>query len=204
MNLENLENAWRSESHGRIIISGALLMNEVRRNEERLRLTVLWRDIREVAVALLLIPVFLWGGLKEGQPWTIYLTIPALLWVAGYILVDRVRQKDGRPAPGDPPTQFLDRSLSQLNHQIHLLRNVFWWYLLPLDLAVSIFFLHSALQMYYSDGMPAALVFTALMLGFIWLLSWGVYRLNQYAVRAELEPRRRELVDLRNTLQQES
>ena len=64
-----------------------------------------WRDLREVSVALLLVPLWLYLGVKNSSPWTWYLTVPALLWVAGYMLVDRIRHTRQPPEPGEPLRQ---------------------------------------------------------------------------------------------------
>jgi hypothetical protein len=74
-------------------------------------------------------------------------------------------------------------SLEQVRHQIWLLRHVFWWYQLPLLIPYFISILHEAVS-----------VKSVLIQGFVMaLLNWGIYWLNQAAVRKSLEPREREL-----------
>ena len=51
----------------------------------------------------------------------------------------------------------MESSLAQVEHQIWLLRNVFWWYLLPLALATLAFFGQVAWQV-RSGGWLMALV----------------------------------------------
>ena len=73
-------------------------------------------------------------------PWTAYLMVPALLWVAGFMLLNRRRHKQRAPEPGEPLGRGVESSLAQVEHQIWLQRNVFWWYLLPPGLAILAFF----------------------------------------------------------------
>jgi hypothetical protein len=92
----------------------------------------------------------------------------------------------------------VEESLAQVEHQIWLLRNVGWWGLLPFAVPAMAFFGH----IYWLAGggweAAGAMAGVAAVVGLI--LVW-VYRLNQAAVRNELEPRRRELQALLAGLQ---
>ena len=97
----------------------------------------------------------------------------------------------------------MESSLAQVEHQIWLLRNVFWWYLLPLALSMLAFFGQVAWQ----DAVGR------LVDGSRRIAEWspwscivfaGVYWLNQNAVRSELEPRRQELEALLTSLKDET
>ena len=101
---------------------------------------IFWRDVREIGIALVMVPLWLYLGVKDSLPWTWYLTVPALLWIAGYMLVDRMRHKRQPPEPDEPLRQCVESSLAQVEHQIRLLRNVHWWYLLPLGISCLAFF----------------------------------------------------------------
>lgn len=171
-----------------------LLLSEVRRNERSLRAVLFWRDVREVGISLLLVPVWLGMGAALAMPWTWYLTVPALLWIAIFMLVDRWRHRRQVPAPGDPLSQCVECSLAQVAHQIWLLRNVVWWYLLPIGLAILAFFAQTAWQAPAGRGWPG-LTFATLA-ALVIIVFAAIYRLNQYAVRAELEPRQQELTAL--------
>lgn len=128
--------------------------------------------------------------------------VPALLWVAGYMLVDRMRHKRRPPEPGESLRQRAETSLAQIEHQIWLLRNVLWWYLLPQALAGLAFFGQSAWLERGGGWWTVLAVSLAAALGTI--VYAGAYWVNQYAVRAELEPRRRELETLLLSLQDET
>src|SRR5215470_10040166 len=129
---DDLKKAWQSEAaQQRLILDAGLVLNEVRRNERHFAAKIFRRDVREVGVALLLVPVWIYLGVKNSAPWSWYLVVPTLLWVAGFMIVDRAHQHRHQPRPGDTLCSNVENSLAQVEHQIWLLRNISWWYLLP-------------------------------------------------------------------------
>ncbi len=150
-----------------------------------------------MGTAILLVPLWLYLGVKLSLPWTWYLTVPALVWIAGFMLADRMGHKRQPPEPGEPLRQRVESSLAQVEHQIWLLRNVLWWYLLPLALPMLAFLGQVAWET-RSGGWLAAVMVSVVVIVFA-----GVYWLNQYAVRSALEPRRQELEALLTSLKDE-
>lgn len=196
---DDLKKAWQSQtSPRRLTLNAELVLNEVRRNERQFATMIYWRDVREVGIALLLVPVWVYLGVRNSSPWTWYLVIPTLLWIAGFMVVDRMRQRPRQPAPGDNLRGNIGRSLAQVEHQIWLLRNILWWYLLPPFVALTIYFAHLAWQS--RDGGLEAFAKFAAPTVVVTFLYWFVYWLNQFAVRKELEPRRQELQALLRNL----
>lgn len=55
------------------------------------------------------------------------------------MVVDRRRYPQRSSDPGEPLMVYVNESLSQVEHQIWLLRNVFWWYLLPPSILLMAF-----------------------------------------------------------------
>ena len=199
MSGDSFQQAWQSQS--RLTIDAEMLLKEVQRNQRQFTATIFWRDVREVGVALLLIAVWIYTGVRNSSPWTWYLAIPGLIWIAAFLLASRVRQRRRPPASGQPLRQGLESSLAEVEHQIWLLRNVFWWYLLPIALPALAFFGQSAWKERAGGWWTAlALGGAAAVAG---IILAGVYWLNQKAVRAELEPRRQELEALLRSLQDE-
>jgi hypothetical protein len=141
MDSDLYQQAWHAQSsQTRVTIDADLLLKEVQRSQRHFRATIFWRDFREVAVGLLMLPLWFYLGSSLSLPWTWYLVVPAIIWVAGFILMDRIRHKQKPGKPGDPLLECVQASLTQLEHQIWLLRNVFWWYLLPFTIAILAFF----------------------------------------------------------------
>jgi hypothetical protein len=101
--------------------------------------------------------------------------------------------------------QYSNRYYTGERPQIWLLRNIFWWYLLPPGISIMAFFVH--LNWTWRDRLVARLlskdwldVLDALGHAVPFVVVIGVYCfiywLNQYAVRTQLEPRRQELLTL--------
>ena len=203
MNADDSRKAWQQQSsQTRLAIDPELLLEELRRKDLRFHSTIFWRDVREVGTSLLMVPVWLYMGVRLSLPWTWYLTVPVLVWVAGYMLTDRMRHKRQPPEPSEPLRQSLQSSLAQVEHQIWLLRNIIWWYLLPLALSMLAFFGQVAWQMRSVGWLSVLFVAGVAVIGGTILAV--VYWLNQYAVRTGLEPRRRELETLLLSLEDET
>lgn len=194
MNPDNLQQVWQSQLAGRrLTIHADVLLRHLERSRQNFAGLIFWRDVREVGISLVLVPVWIWIGVAEALPWTWYLCVPALLWIAGFMLVDRVRQRRRQPQLGDPLRHCLARSLNEVEHQIWLLRNVVWWYLLPPAIGIAAFFAQCAWQA--RDSGLAELIMAGVV-AVSALIFVGVYWLNRMAVRQDLEPRRRELLAL--------
>lgn len=200
---DELRKAWQSQaSLPPLTLDAGLVLDEVRRNERQFRATIYRRDLREIGVMLLLIPVWIFLGIKNESPWSWYLAIPTLVWIAGFMIADRIRQRRRQPLPGDTLRTSAESSLAQVEHQIWLLRNILWWYLLPPGAAILIFSAHRA-WLSRDDGLAALAEFVAVAL--VIVLVYGfLYWLNQHAVRQDLEPRRKELENLLRALSESS
>jgi hypothetical protein len=194
MSFEDLQNTWRSQdAAGAVTINVDALLNEVRRNQRHFRATVFWRDVREVGAALVLAVFFSYQGFLHHQ-WAEYVVAFACLGVGIFMMADRLIQRRKQPATNNSLKTCIESSLDQVNHQIWLLKSVFWWYLLPLGAALGILISYWSWQT-RNSGLKAVIVWLISAL-IIALVYWGIYRLNQSAVRNDLEPRRRELETL--------
>ncbi|MGD9636133.1 MAG: serine hydrolase domain-containing protein [Pirellulales bacterium] len=203
MDLDSFQKAWQAQSsQTRVTIAADLLRNEVQRSERNLRDTIFRRDFREVAIGLVMLPVWFYLGRKFALPASWYLAVPAITWVILFILVDRFRHGLRRSQSGQPLVDSVRASLGQVEHQVWLLRNVFWWYLLPFSIAILAFFVQVA-WLRNTGFWPVTLDLAPLVL-FLLVLYGFIYWLNQRAVRHHLEPRRRELLTLLATLGDES
>jgi hypothetical protein len=192
------QNYWQKDmTASKLAIDSDMLIREVKRNKEAFESTIFWRDFREVAVSVIMVGVFLHGAAKaRDNMWVAgALVVVAItcFYVAAFFIVDRRLQKKKEPRYTDPLLACVKASLAQVNHQIWLLKNVFWWYLLPPGIGIALFFFVVNWQLL--KVLPAKLVLPGCLLGplFVVLVFWGVYWLNQYAVRKGLIPRKDEL-----------
>ena len=195
MNFETMQKAWQSQdASAKVTINADVLLKEVRRNQQQFRTTIFWRDVREVGVCALMALFFLgWGRLW--QWWSLYLLSFCCFFVGVFFLVDRRIQRRKQPVKNESLQACIQNSLLQVNHQIWLLKNIFWWYLLPILIglgAVSA----STLWHKQQDGLATMIGLGAFYTVFYGLVYWGVYWLNQFAVRKNLDPRRQELETL--------
>ncbi|MEM9645727.1 MAG: serine hydrolase domain-containing protein [Planctomycetota bacterium] len=203
MDPDEFQRAWKADAaHPRVTFNAESLSTEVQRTQKELQSTTFWRDVREVGTSLFLIPVWFAMGISMSLPWTWYLTVPALVWVTAFILVDRRRHPQRPSQPGEPLLQCVKDSLKQVEHQIWLLRNVFWWYLLPFSVSILTFFLHVAWQS--SSAWWEFAAFGGFLSLFLVVLYGSVYYINQRAVRSQLDPRRQDLVKLIASLEDDS
>lgn len=203
---DNYQQAWQAQaSQTRVTVDADLLLKEVRRNQLAFRTTIFFRDFREIMIALIMIPVWFYLGAKNSLPWTWYLTVPALLWIIGFLLVDRMRHRQTPSAPNEPLLATVKTSLAQVEHQIWLLRHVFWWYLLPATISIDAFFAHVAIRLARSwpEAIGAFAFGTPLFL-FLAAIYCFIDWVNQRAVRSQLGPRRQELLGLLASLGDES
>lgn len=195
MDLDEYQQAWQAQSsQTRITVDADMLLKEVRRNQHVFQAIIARRDLVEVGVSLLLLPVWFYLGIKNSLPWTWYLTVPALLWIAGFMLVYRKRHP---PTPGEPDealVRFVKRSLSEVEDQIWLLRNVFWWYLLPPTISILTFFADVSWRA--SKNWLEALGGGGFLFVFVLTVYCFIDYINQRAVRLNLSPRRQELLAL--------
>jgi hypothetical protein len=190
MNFENMQKAWQSHDAGaKVLIDADALLKEVRHNQRHFRAMTFWRDAREVGVAALLAWLFLHWAIRD-RAWQLYVLVFACIGYGIFLVADRLIQRRNQPASNDSLKACIESSLFQVNHQIWLLRNVFWWCLLPFGAGLVIV---TAVSVWPSRHIISIVIGGGVYVLLIVLLYWGIYRLNQYAVRKSLVPRQKEL-----------
>lgn len=208
---DDFQTAWQSQTiQTNVTINTDELLQEVKQSQESFQFMIFARDLREVGVAALMIPLWIYWGISDELPWTWYLTIPACLWIIGFMLIDRRRHPRQPNKPGETLLQCVKDSLDQVEHQIWLLRNIFWWYLLPFTISLMAFFTQVCWQasatsraagasgwLEFAGGLS---IFSIVLLV---IYSW-VYYVNQRTVRVQLEPQRQELLTLQTSLSHET
>lgn len=195
MNFEDIQKNWHQQSEKQFVtINTDILLKEVRRNKQSFDAAIFWRDVREAGGSFVMMFVLIYLAIKDQY---MLLLFPAVscLFVAVFMVIDKIRLKRKHPEPQNASSllECTKVSLAHINHQIWLLKNVSWWYLLPFAIGVSIPFFEGAWNLYNSNLLIPFLFKT---FGFLIVLYIGVYYLNQYAVRKELQPRKEELEDI--------
>ncbi|MCC6493637.1 MAG: hypothetical protein IT424_11530, partial [Pirellulales bacterium] len=198
MGPDKFQQAWQAQgAQTRVTVDSEVLLKEVQRNQRDFRAMIFCRDFREIVIALLLIPLWFYLGAKTSSPWTWYLSVPALLWMAGFMWAYRKRHPQQPSKPDEPLLECAKRSLREVEDQIWLLRNIFWWYLLPPGISIGAFFLQVSWQgAVATNDWLTGLIAATCLLAFLAGIYYFVYCLNQRAVRVQLEPRREELLAL--------
>jgi hypothetical protein len=200
MEFEELQSAWQSQAPVALpAINFELLLQEVRRNQRQLESTLFLRDAIEISIGLMLTVFFLWVAISKGH-WSFAICASGCLFVSIFLMVDRTLQRRWRFTADAPLKNSIDASLKQVQHQIWLLRNIFWWYILPVAIGLSAVICSFTWQQRAAGRLPG--IGLALYGLFCLLTCWGVYWLNQRAVRLNFDPRRKELETLLTTLQE--
>lgn len=197
MNFEDFQKSWQLQDSGKkITINADVLLNEVRRNQKQFRWIILTRDMIEVAVAAVLVPYFIIAGLRIS--WTLHLCAVGCFVVGAYFLIDRRRQRRKTPDLHDSLKDCAATSLAEVCHQIWLLKNILWWYLLPIFVPIMVFFGWIAWRGPAPIGVKILHLLPATIS--VVLVYAGIYWLNQHAVKKQLNPRKQELEKLLNEL----
>jgi drug/metabolite transporter (DMT)-like permease len=202
MTFDELKKTWQEEETGlKVTVDSDILLASVKRNKEYFASAIFWRDVREGGLAFLGAVFFLYQGMKSDL-WSLYLPALACIFVGAFMIVDRVIQKKKLPKPSDSLAECIRISLAQVEHQIWLLRNILWWYLLPFAVGIALFWGHVGWQV-HNDTATGLIFIGGCFVGLIFLYI-GIYYLNQYAVRKVLIPRKDELGSLLKNLTNDS
>ena len=204
MNFEELQNAWQADAATSRPIVDAHLLAAVRQGSRTFSRQIFWRDVREIAASFVVAGVFgkvaLDAQAEGATAWPAWVAAILPLGVAAYFLIDRYFMHRRATPQGDTVVAEIERAAAAVRHQIWLLRNVLWWYILPL--ALCSIMLGVQVILYGPDNFPTWARWTigALVLLPTGLFDWWIWKLNQNAVRTELEPRLAELEQQRDAL----
>jgi hypothetical protein len=199
MTFDELQDKWQSQGNSASInIETDLLLREVKRNQRNFKALIKGRDRLEVSVGFVLTAFFLWIGLGA-KAWGFVFAAVMCFGVSMFFIIDRYLQKRMARKSTDSIISCIESSLCEVNHQIWLLKNVFWWYLLPLGTGVAMAVLHTT-WMVRDVVTPKFLIGIVLyFIFFIWLYR-HIYNLNQKATVDELLPRQGELQEILDTV----
>jgi hypothetical protein len=196
---DKLQKAWQCQHASAKLTLNAdadVLLKEVRRNQQLWAMISWCENALEIGGGFLMTLFFSYLGLRHAAwtpfrlpDWDFLLVAFACVGVGIFRLVDRIAQRRKQTTANNPLKTCIEASLNEVNHDIWLQRNVFWWSLLPFSTALAVCFGYRSLLFHA----PRFLAFLVL---FVIPLAWWGYRLSQFTVRKVLEPRRQELETL--------
>ena len=200
MNEETLQAVWQSHVPSQPPLAPLQLLEETMNEHRSLRRSMIQRDVTEVASAIMVLVIF--GGFAVlSSEWTLWLIAVGGLFVGGFMIADRWIQSRRRVAVQDNLQSCVQAAMVEIQHQIWLLENIFWWYLLPLIPGIA-FFLGSLAWRTPLANVGEQLVIAAV--GLICLLAFAyAYRINQRAIHQTLEPQRLKLAAMLSSLNPE-
>jgi len=192
MNASELQHLWQRQQPIELSPENiAQITATVDTVDRKFRRKIWWRDLREIAAVLILA---VWFGLS-GQTWLRWLAVASVLFVGAWIIRSRIVVRPDREMPS--VIERLQQMIRETETQIHLVRSLLWWYLLPCAVALFIMVLDSPPRHLSSSQL---LIFLSPMI----LLFLVIYWLNQSAVRKKLVPRRENLRHALAELSQQS
>ena len=199
MDYDRLQEAWQSQKNELGVgVDTERLLVQVRERHRKFVRAVFWRDVREVDACVVSAAFFSWCATREFGGWLFYVAAALTLSVGLFFIGDRYLQRRKQRAFGDTVKDGIARALHQVNHQIWLLENVLWWYLLPGAIAITLILTHVVVVL--STQRPVPLARAVITVGSTVCLCVAtlcfVYFLNRRAVRKELLPRREQLAQL--------
>lgn len=186
-NLDNLIEAWKqTPSPNRHQPDG--LLETTREADRRLRRKLFWRDLSELVAATFVGLFFYWRS--RGEPPLVqtagWMLLVGALGLAAFFLFERIRSlRQHRREPANL-TEALSQTEKELLRQITLLRTVAWWYLLPIGGPLAFFILADNLAS--GSSLLVTVLTTGLSLAIVGGVFFWIYRLNQRAIRDDLQP----------------
>jgi len=180
MNEQELKNIWIN--HGdpdRVIIDPARLPEELDKQICKLQRNINRRDRRELAGAILLIPIAIYFTFTS--PYLLMKIGFMLMFVHSFLVIYMIRKHKGKhllPDSSSDHTAFLYSSKTYLLDQVQLLNNVLYWYVLPGFVAIALVLAGAKLS---AIALIAALVLLAVFYVIILLL-------NKMAIKKMLMP----------------
>lgn len=177
---EELIQIWKSsEEREQIKFKKSKMLIELRFNLNQFEKSIKYRDLREIFIAAIMIPVF--GVLAYDVPFFVS-KIGALIimfWCF-FVIVKLVKTKKHKPiAPTESFIDYLQNTKAYLTAQKRVLDNALYWYILPCFTGIIIFFIG------FNKNFEKLLIIVFPVIG----LAVIIYYLNKHAVKKEFIPR---------------
>lgn len=194
MNDDALKKLWKEQQLAPASpVPDAELISHMKNKMKKFDRQIFWRDARELVACVFIVLFF--SCAIPFSPSTLsaagcLVLVLSAIYIAWRLIAAR---RAHPPMPESAPTgDFVRAELAKVDRQIHLLRTVLWWYLLPLFVGVELFVI----------GLPSAPGEKLAMSAIMAALCAFVYWLNLWAVRKHLTPLQQELAKTLDSLGQ--
>lgn len=142
------------------------------------------RDILEIAIAVLLIPVWVYGLFTSvSSMQTLGLCIAIISCC--YIPYKLISAKKINPQKNSGLKDFLLNEKQKVEQQKHLLETIVWWYIAPLTSAIVLITLGGTVT---ETGLPHLTQHLSIYYGCLVLMIVGIYLLNKRAAKKKFAP----------------
>lgn len=185
MKLDDLKNSWKAEMEQSSNEQDLpQVIDSITKATTKLDKSIKRRDLLEISVALLLIPVWTWKLFYSAsviQSIGLWIAILACLFIP-YKLI-KAKQVDS--AKDDSVLAFLTVEKSKLKSQMKLLETVAVWYIAPLFTAIILITAGASVD---DLGIPIINQALVIYYCFCTLLVVGIYWLNKRAAKKQFAP----------------
>jgi len=185
MKLDDLKAGWKIEvEQTNESIDLTNMVESIEKETNKLDKSVKRRDLLEISIALLLIPVWTWKLFYSAsliQSVGLWIAILACLFIPFKML--KAKQVDAPKE--DSVLAFLAVEKMKLENQKKLLESIALWYISPLMLAIVLITAGAAVN---SEGLPQINQGLGIYYISCALLSVGVYFLNKRAAKKQFTP----------------
>jgi hypothetical protein len=202
MKFEALQKAWQCQRPGpKLTTDDPVALLQSLRVAHRLSNRVnLMADLFIVTVEAFMVPYFLYAAILY-HDWAFYVMAFGCLFIGVFLLADRWLQRRRRPITNDTLLSWTKSSLVQVRHELWRSKNIFWWYVMPLEIGFASVAVSSAWRASHQIRTTAFEAWAAIFPSVVFavmcgLLGWSVCWLSQRTERKSLEPRRKELEEL--------
>ncbi len=216
MNFEDVKVIWDSQNEQPLFaVNETALHAMVRRRNRASRRGAAWTQYREIVLGLIFsllmigtvgvitsadpagVAGFSWIRVPASSGHVAALSIAAVLWLyyAVYMFAARRRQLRRDESFGSSLQGDIERGLDQLEFQIRIARSIVWWGFVPVWIACALWIV---VVFHLKDVKPWAFAMSGSVMAAAFALSvWG----QHHAITRRFEPRRRELLALRERLE---
>jgi len=210
MNFEALQKAWQCQKPGPILTTAnpEALLRSLQLAHRSSNWVNLLTDIFVVGVDGFLVPYFLYFAIRN-HAWAFYVMASGCFFIGVFILVDRWMQRRRRPVTNDTLASWIKSSLIQVRHELWRSKNIFWWYVMPLEIGFASVAVWSGWHAFHQLRATAFDVWIGVLQAAVFavicgLLGWVICWLTGRTTRKSLEPRRKELEELQASLNENS